>query len=790
MRRQMHRPSAGFAVPSLLATLLMTTTHAFAQTVASPVRGVTPNVAAGTKTGSRVSSTDQDAAGAGSVEQVVVRSLKRATNLQKTPAAVTALTSATLDKENITSVAGLNGLIPGTTFTKSSGFENIVTIRGIGSQTPENALTTVPGVSLMEDGVYIANTIALNQAFFDLDQLEVLRGPQGSVYGQSSTGGVISLVSKQPVLGIYSGHADFSAGNYNLFQERAAVNIPIAPTVAVRLSFQKADHDGFGESTAIPGDPGYQLDEQHDISGKAAVLWKPTDDFSATLTAQVYSANQNGAEQKNVLDPNPDKREVTQDYPSKFKLRTELYHLNLAWDLPFGTLKSVSGYQNLAHSQQEDGTRLSTAVIGFYDDVAAWNTDMQSYTEELDLESKPGSRLDWIVGVFAMKQRSNQYVAEFGGTDSNPDLTIGPDIQTNPPANLTYGNITTVNRISYSPYAQVTFHVNDRLRLTAGGRYNHDNYNEFNKNFAASGISSSSTQYSVGRPTGKLGIEYDLAAHHMLYASLTEAYKPGGVNGNPNSQVVGNTFAPEGVTAFEIGSKNTFLNNHLRLNVSAFYYDYRNMQYLETDPFPYAYGISNIPDVHIWGAETEASYLTLGDRLRFNGQLTLENGKIMGNYKAIDTVSANHTYATNPACAFGGQYYNPGCWAAVEAGAQNVSGNRPPQMPAIQAAVSVEYTADVWRGKLTSRAEFVYRGFLYSRVFHDGYLDDTPGYGIVNIGFQYKPDASRWNTSLNFTNIGDRNGVNSRYTDPYGTGQTSEQYIAPFQVVGQVGFTF
>lgn len=781
MPREMPRIVRRLAAPGLLASLLMTTSHVWAQVAAPGTPGITPTTAAGgTKAG-----TD------GGEETIVVRSLRRNTNLQKAPAAVTAVTSATLDKDNITNLAGLNGLVPGTTFTKSSGFENIVTIRGIGSETPENALTTVPGVSLMQDGVYIANTIALNQALFDLDQIEVLRGPQGTLYGQSSTGGVISLITRQPVLGSYDGHADFSVGNYQLFQERAAVNLPVSRTVAVRLSFQKTDREGFGESTAIAGDPNYQLDEQYDISGKAAILWKPTEDFSATLTAQIYSGNQNGAEQKNVLDPNPDPREVTQDYPSKYRLRTELYHLNLNYELPFATLKSVSAYQNLNHSQQEDGSRLSEAVLGAYDDVAAWNTSLQSYTQELDLESRPGTRLDWVVGAFAMKERSNQFVAEYGGSGPPPgNFSISSDIIANSPPNLTYGNVTTVNRVSYSPYAQGTFHVTDQLRLTGGARWNHDSYNAFVENFSAFGQSKSSTQYSVGRLTGKIGAEFDITPRNMVYISGTEAYKPGGINGNLNSKVVGLTFAPEGVSALEIGSKNSFLNNHLRLNVSAFYYDYRNLQYIETDPYPYAYGIANIPDTHIWGAETEASYLMLGNRLRFNGQLTLENGKIMGSYKAIDTVSANKTYATNAACAYGGQYYNPGCWAAVTAGAQSVSGNRPPKMPAIQTALSAEYTADVWRGKLTSRAEFVFRGFEYARIFHDGSLDDVNSYGVVNIGFQYRPDASHWNAALNFTNIGNVAGINSRYTDPYGIGQTSDQYVAPFQAVGMVGYSF
>ncbi len=235
------------------------------------------------------------------IEDIQVTAERHATNIEKTPLSITAISADSLDKSNINQLADTNGLVPGLEITKSSGFETMVTIRGVGSETPENATTTVPGVAFFMDGVYIANTVSLDQTLFDIDHIEVLRGPQGALYGQSATGGAITVVTKQPDLNDFGGTADVSVGNYDLTRARAEVNIPVDDTIAVRASVQKYDHDGFTNDTAIPG---FDLDDAHDVSGKVAVLWKPTSNFSATLTGQWYSADQNGAAQKNIDDPN------------------------------------------------------------------------------------------------------------------------------------------------------------------------------------------------------------------------------------------------------------------------------------------------------------------------------------------------------------------------------------------------------------------------------------------------------------------------------------------------------
>src|SRR5579863_7482178 len=426
------------------------------------------------------------------VQQITITAERRVVDIQKAPLAVTAVSPKQLDQSFVTTAAGLNAIVPSLEITKASGFENLVTIRGVGSETPENSLTTVPGVSEFIDGVYIANTISLDQTLFDISDVEVLRGPQGALYGESSIGGAILLNTQQPKLNTFDAQADFSAGTYGLFRERGEVNIPLGDTFAIRLSAQKYDHDGFTKDASIPG---FYLDDAHDESGKVTLLWKPNDQFTAAFTAQGYYADQHGDAQKNVNDPSPDPRVVFQDFPAHFRLQNDLFHLNLELDEPSFIIKSVTGYQYLAHQQREDSSRSAFALIGQYDDVAAWNTWVNNLTEEFDILSPPGQKLDWTVGAFYLTQQSHQFVLEFectnpaifGGCAPPPNHFQAPPLPADPlappqnletvpvePPNLAYGNDSHAVHWSAAVFGQATYHVSDALRLTAGIRYNYD----------------------------------------------------------------------------------------------------------------------------------------------------------------------------------------------------------------------------------------------------------------------------------------------------------------------------
>ncbi|MGH7009939.1 MAG: TonB-dependent receptor domain-containing protein, partial [Caulobacteraceae bacterium] len=376
---------------------------------------------------------------------------------------------------------------------------------------------------------------------------------------------------------------------------------------------------------------------------------------------------------------------------------------------------------------------------------------------------------------------------------SNPDVAILPDIETAPPGNLSYGNDSLVSRKSESVFAQATYHLLPTVRLTVGARYNHDDYSDSSHNFSAFSINTvdHSTSDNVG--TWRAEADWDAATGSMLYVSAARGYKPGGVNGSYGQVVVPPVFVPETNTAFEVGSKNLLFNQTLRLNLAGFYYLYKNMQYIETDPVPFDGGISNIPSVHIYGFEAEASYSGMNDHLVLDANASVENGHVEGDYFTIDSTVANaiENQPFPSPCAFGGAYYNPACWAAVIAAEKNIQGNTPPAMPKLSGSVDASYRFDAPFGSLTPRVEYVYRGSEWARIFNEPGLDYVKGYGVTNLNLEFLPaGVPHLKLDLTATNVFNKAGINSRYIDPYGSGQVSQQFISPRQVIFTVGYSF
>jgi iron complex outermembrane receptor protein len=750
-------------------------------------------------------------------EVVTVTAERRTTNIQTTPLAITAISGDSLEKSNVVNLSDINGLVPGLQVTSSAGFETVVTIRGVGLETPENSLTTSPGVATFIDGAYIANSITLDQTFFDLKGIQVLRGPQGALYGQSATGGAIILETKQAYLDDISGELQGSYGDYNLNREFAEINLPLSDNFAVHIAAQHYGHDGYTKDALIPG---YDLDDADNLTGKIDFLWKPLSNLTFKLSSESYHAYQNAAAQKSINDPNSSPWVVSQDYPAKFNMATNLSHLTSEWDGSWLKITSVTAYQWLDNVQGEDSSRSAYSLIGAYDDVVAWDTSLQNYNEELDIQSNNDSPFQWDVGTFLLAQKSSQFVSEFEGFGTPPtpgSLGFPPGYgATNPPPNLAYGNVTEVNRKSWSIFAQGTYAFTDQLSLTLGGRLNADTYTDKGVNFGGANFGGPSyTPYlhssSDHVPTYRVELDYKLTPDHMVYASSNRGYKPGGVNGdngqaynpatctNPFSSatcnpleylVVQNEFKPETNTAYEIGSKNSWFDDHLTANFAGFYYVYHDYQYIATDPVPFQGGIVNIPSTHIYGLEAEAHYLGFDDKLHLNGDMSFEGGAIQNGYKAIDSTVANATIASNPNCAFGGQYYNPYCWLAVVGGAKNVGGNPPAKMPRVLGSFNASYDFPLWGGTLSPRAEVVYRGSFWSRIFDEPTLDKVPAYTQVNLNLEYIPPSGDLKFAITATNVGNVAGVDSRYTDPYGTGTTSQQYIPPRQVFGTITYNF
>ena len=341
------------------------------------------------------------------LEEVVVTARKREVSLQDAPLAVSVLSGADFDKSNIVRLDNFNGYVPGLLVAKNDGAGRVVTIRGIGWETAQN-LTTQPSVLTYIDGIYLANPLAMGLDLGDLERVEVFRGPQGTEFGQGTTGGSINIVTRKPHFDNLEGSVELSYGTYDNMRGRASINVPLSDTWAFRAAVQKYERDGFAEIKGGELD-GYDLDDADSFTGKLAVLWQPSEDFSAHAQVFIHDADHHAAAQKNVNDPNPDLRELSQDYPGVFALENYSASLIMEWESPLGvSVKSLTGWQVLRKEQSVDGDRLNedlTALINFgdkinhWDILPFWDNDSDAVSQEISI-SYSGEQLDWVVGGY------------------------------------------------------------------------------------------------------------------------------------------------------------------------------------------------------------------------------------------------------------------------------------------------------------------------------------------------------------------------------------------------------
>lgn len=728
----------------------------------------------------------------GTVGSIVVVGEKREVNLQSAPIAISAVSDEALRQRNATELADLNGFVPGLTVTKSEGNERVIAIRGVGYETAQNP-NSQPGVAFHVDGVYIAHVVALAQDLLDVDHVEVLRGPQGTVFGQTSTGGAINVITRKPKLDKVEGEAQVSYGNYNYVRGMATLNLPLAETVAVRGTVQYLRHDGYGQAIGVPGYDKYPLDDANNLGGHISLLWQPSPDTSVTLSAQTFDASHNAALQKCLLcstdpaggsityvpDPNPDPRTVTQDFGGKYVTKTRMAYLSIAQTIADAVvLKSVTAYQYLNKDQSVDNDRY--AYPAYHDNIVKWQDMSSTWTQEVSLSSTPNTSVEWTVGGFYLRQHALQNILEYttGGFSVDPSNGEAVSFQTNSPYQHT----------SWAGYGQAVIHATPSLDVIAGARYSWDK------------VSAQPVQYFTVVPprtsvsdavTGKLSVQYQVTPTNMIYVTGSKGYKPSGVTFSGDSIFVKSAYQKETVWAAEIGSKNDLFGKTLRINAAAYYYWYKDFQFTAEDPVPFAGGTANIPRAETYGLEFETIWAPTKS-LRFDGNLALAEGKFKGDYYTIDKQTAQDIRATTFA-ALGypaGWYYDGRVIGAVIASATNTNGKKIPKLPGVQGSFAATYTAQVGDGELMLRGEVIHRGKFNSRIFNVARFDTVPSYTIGNVMIQYRPDASAWTFSVTGTNITDKAGVSNKFADPYGSGTTSVEYIPPRQVFATVGYKF
>lgn len=723
------------------------------------------------------------------LEEITVTARKREVSLQEAPIAVATFDGAALDRAGIAKLDDFNSFVPGLLVGKNDGAGRVVAIRGIGWETAQN-LSTQPGVLVYVDGVYMANPLALGINLGEIERVEVLRGPQGTEFGQSATGGAVNIITKKAVLEQRDGFLDLQVGDFGLVNARAGANIALGNRAALAFSLQKHDRDGYAEIRGGALD-GYDLDDADSATAHVSLKWHPKDSLNIELGAFWQDADHNGAAQKHIADPNPNARELTQDSPGTFALENLHLRAVVQWDTPWGfSLKSLTGVQNLDKQQSLDGDRLTselTAVnlTGFFpanfDYLPYWDNNSEAFSQELALTGG-NSRLDWVFGFYYLDHENDNDFLEAvgpGRVDDYRDQLDNPGPDTLPPfqAPLEFVETRVLTREDSAAYGQMTFRFNQRWAGTLGARYQRDE----SRDLATQFWFIDSEQVLVDNElTWKAGLDLRLADNRLVYALVSTGWKNGGNNpGALNGALhVPLQFAAEKVTALEIGSKNTFAGRRGRLNLTAYYYDYSNYQFIQEDPVPFAGGTGNIPSVEIYGLESEWGVL-LGEAWRVDGFLALADGEINSDVQALDTVD----------------FLNSGYGRFTETGvadraslSRNLRGNTPPKLVETSGRLSLAYHRPLGNNLLRAGLSTVYRGKYQYRVFNNPATDTVPEFTITNI--HAAVDFKALTATLAITNLTDKDGVNSRFSNPFGLHTTSEEFIPPRQISLRLRYAF
>jgi iron complex outermembrane receptor protein len=728
-------------------------------------------------------------------EEVIVTAEKRTESLQDLSQAVTALSGEDLDNRQITSFVDLSAIAPGVNIAKNEGFKTVITIRGVGNEANQNAIAN-PSVSYHLDGIYVASPFALQTDFLDLERIEVLRGPQGTLFGQNSTGGAINVITKAPTTDEVYGTADLTIGNYDMVRARGAINVPLGDSAAMRASIATNKRDGFTDNITLD----QELDDADSISARVRLMFEPSDTFRVNLTAQYFDEDRNGAAQKGLLDPTRDARKLRQDSKAEYELESQLYSLVMEWDLEAFSVKSLTSYQNDDILVNRDNDRNDLAVLPPFAQLPSYfnpeTNEQTTITQEINLISADPAfgKLDWVAGVFYLDTEVDISILErldFGFDGTFDPFTV-EDVY-NFSGDFGFISDAKPERDSISVYGQGTWHFNDDWRTVFGLRYTEDEVDSEVTNF----YGRSGTQVleiESDKVTGRLVLEHDFNDYTMGYVSYTRGFKPGGSNLTFGLEdiiapiVVLPTFDEEVVDAYEIGLKTDLADGRVRLNAAAFYYDYEGLQYQATDPEVFQGGVGNIPESEIYGAELEfAAFLT--DSLILDARMAWLETEITKDHLALDNVESDA--ATNALLGQGFDLFSPEIQIARAAQVQNVNGNELAKTPGFTGNIALNWNTDVgsW-GEMRSTLQYTYRGDFKHRVFNNGDTDVVDSYDVIDLVVGFYPGSSDWRVELIGKNLTDEDGINARFTDVFGVGATGDELIAPRQYMVRVGLDF
>lgn len=669
---------------------------------------------------------------AGLADIIVTATRTGQTKAQKTPLAISVFSADTLGAINAVNVKDLVTLTPNLNVSQVTASAAIY-IRGIGSNNIFGG--SDPDVTVQSDGVYLARAFTQFSDFVDIERIEVLRGPQGTLYGRNAIGGTINIISRLPD-DEFRGKAQLTAGNYSLFQGQAYISGPIVPgKLQASLSGNYIRHGGYIDNI-VPG--GHDINTANRGGVRGQLRFEPTDGIEMITRADYNKGSEWFESFDHLLTPlaiAPLASSLIGDYTKAAinapqKSHTEIWGVSEEIRVPLSdtlTLKSLTAFRRSQYKLYVDidGTEV-------YAQEGEQEETSRQFSQEFNLNYNSDA-LEGVVGLYYFHDHQSSLVGSY-----NPLINVF--VRTTPESRTR----------SYAAFAQGTYHLTPELGITAGIRYTGDRKSidaSFDRatlttRVSAPGfpfVASAARKYHAWTP--KIGVDYKVTPGVMIYASATRGYKSGGTN-YAAATPAALTFEPETIWSYEGGIKSELLDRRLRINVSAFKYDYKDLQ-VQSLIGPGVVAIGNAATAKVKGIELETSAKPVPNLL------------LTANLSLLDAKYDTFTNASVPGALVPFVRGNPRYNAVTNT--FDATGNRLNAAPRSSFSGSAQYDVPLESGKLFVRGEYYRQG----KVYYDPsnvQIFKQKAYGLVNGSLGYNSDGGGWGVQL----VG-KNLTNTRY---------------------------
>jgi len=691
------------------------------------------------------------------LQEIIVTAQKRSENLQTVPIAITAASGETLASRGVANTMQLGLVSPGLNINETAGaFQP--SIRGIGTS---SSLAENP-VALYVDGVYIPQQKDGLREFEDIEQISVLNGPQGTLFGRNATAGVIQITTKAPSFDV-SGRVHADIDSYLTGKIGGYITGGLTDNIAASLSasFTKQGN-GWGKNLTTGLDT-YRIEHNGQVRGK--LLFRLGDNTSMTLAGDYIDWRRRMAELSptpgtalgvpNPYTANPlksvyDSYSAVENYVG---LKGGGVSLTINQKGDAINLVSITAYRDVKSVYQSDGLPIGQYILV----PTSPNSPSRSFSQEFQVLSNNTGPLSWTFGLYYFNYRNGlkPLLRNFAGF-------LAP-LPTSVVQRQTFA---TEKTESVAPFGELKWEFLPETHLIGGFRYTYErrSLQDARNVFVTKAGPSTTTSYhgsiSYSQPTYRIGLDHRFSNQIMGYATFNKGFKSGGYNiGSPQTA----PFQPETLNAYEVGLKSQLLDRNLRLNLAAFYYDYTNLQV--TQFVNLIQTVTNGPKARIYGLDADFE-ARLSSSLRLSGGFELKHA----------------TFTSYPNAVFG-QLGAGGVGATLVPG--DATGNRLPQAQNFSGTLAVDYHHDVSAGSIDFNATANYNGDFY--FTSDNRIRQAP-YTIVNTSLTWNLPGERVSLKIWGTNL-----ANERYaTTALETtlGFVSGYNSAPRTVGGTVSYKF